>query len=197
MATSPATAAAFNHDRFSARAKVFDISPKFYFYDPEGRGIGFLKQKLFKLKEDIRLYSDESATQELLTIKARSVLDISATYDVTDARQQQKVGALRRKGLKSILIDEWTILDANDREIGLIKEDSPLMATLRRFLTNLIPQTYHFEIGGQHVGKAAQRFNPFVLTLDVDLTPDRERKLDRRLAAAAIVLLLAIEGRQN
>ena len=197
MATSSATAAAFSHDRFSARAKVFDISPKFYFYDPEGRVIGFLKQKLFKLKEDIRLYADESATQEWLTIKARSVLDISATYDVTDARQQQKVGALRRKGLKSILIDEWTILDVNDAEIGLIKEDSALMATLRRFLTNLIPQTYHFEVHGRHVGKAAQRFNPFVLTLDVDLTPDPGRTLDRRLAAAAIVLLLAIEGRQD
>lgn len=197
MAMSSDTAAAFRHDCFSARAKVFDIAPKFHFYDPEGNVIGFLKQKVFKLKEDIRLYADESATQELLTIKARSVLDISATYDVTDARQQMKVGALRRKGLKSILIDEWSILDGNDQEIGLIKEDSALLATLRRFLTNLIPQTYHFEIGGRHVGKAAQRFNPFVLTLDVDLTPDPERTLDRRLAAAAIVLLLAIEGRQN
>ena len=70
-------AVAFNHDRFHARAKVFDISPKFFFYDLQGQKIGFLKQKLFKLKEDIRLYEAETMAQELLTIKARTSLDIS------------------------------------------------------------------------------------------------------------------------
>ncbi|MGH8458487.1 MAG: hypothetical protein ACRESV_03975, partial [Nevskiales bacterium] len=154
-------------------------------------------QKLFKLKEDIRLYTDESMKQELLTIKARSIIDISAAYDVVDARDQTKVGTLKRKGLKSILQDEWTILDAAEKDIGRIHEDSMALALLRRFLTNLIPQSYVFEIGGQPVGTAKQHFNPFVLKMDVDMRKDTARKLDRRLAAAAVVLLLAIEGKQG
>ncbi len=197
MASPASGPAAFSHDFFHARAKVFDIAPKFFFYDIKGNKIGFLKQKLFKLKEDIRLYTDESMQQELLTIKARSIIDISAAYDVVDARDQTKVGALKRKGLKSIVQDEWTIMDAADKDIGRIHEDSMALALLRRFLTDLIPQSYVFEMGGQPIGTAKQHFNPFVLKMDVDLRKDTTRKLDRRLAAAAVVLLLAIEGRQG
>ncbi|MGH9554207.1 MAG: hypothetical protein ACRD2Y_00160 [Terriglobales bacterium] len=197
MASTASGAAAFDHDFFHARAKVFDITPKFFFYDLQGNKIGFLKQKLFKLKEDIRLYSDESMTEELLTVKARSILDFSTAYDVVDSRLQQKVGTLKRKGWKSMVQDEWIIMDAADQDIGRIHEDSMTLALVRRFLTNLVPQSYVFEVGGQPVGTAKQHFNPFVLKMDVDLRQDSARKLDRRLAAAAVVLLLAIEGRQQ
>ncbi len=193
------TPSVFNHDVFHARAKVFDIAPKFMFYDLQGAQIGFLKQKLFKLKEDIRLYTDESMQQELLLIKARSIIDFSATYDVTDAQTQQKVGALKRKGMKSMIRDEWVILDAADQEIGLLQEDSTALGLLRRFieLGSLIPQSFTFSMGGQPIGEAKQNFNPFVRKLNVDMTRDPGRRLDRRLVAAAVVLLLAIEGRQG
>ena len=190
-------AVAFNHDRFHARSKVFDISPKFLFYDLQGQQIGFLKQKLFKLREDIRLYADETMAQELLTIRARKILDWSSAYDVTDSLSQEKVGTLKRKGMKSILRDEWVILDATDQEIGRIREDNVPLALVRRFLTNLIPQSFQFEAGGQPAGTARQSWNPFVLKMDVDVSGDTGRKLDRRLVAAAIVLLLAVEGRQG
>ena len=81
--------------------------------------------------------------------------------------------------------------------MGTIQEDSALMATLRRFLTNLIPQNYDFLIGGQKVGDFRQHFNPFVYHATMDLSADQSRKLDRRLALAAGILLLAIEGRQD
>ena len=56
-------------------------------------------------------------------------------FNTVDVRGNRDPDLLfyRRKGLKSLLKDEWTIMDPSDREIGLIKEDSALMATLRRF----------------------------------------------------------------
>jgi len=59
--------------------------------------------KAFKLKEDIRLYANEDMQAELLLIQARRVLDISSEYDVTDSQTGEKVGVLKRKGLKSIV----------------------------------------------------------------------------------------------
>jgi uncharacterized protein YxjI len=197
MASPAMQSSPFQHDQFVARAKVFDIAPKFHFYDLHGNKIAFLKQKLFKLKEDIRLYADDSATRELLLIKARHVFDIATTYDVTDATSQQRVGALRRKALKSMLRDEWEILDPNDAVLGFVREDNMTLALLRRFGLNFIPQGYEFEIGGSRAGSAKQDWNPFVLKMHVDLSADPGRRLDRRLAAAAIVLLLAVEGRQG
>ena len=44
----------------------------------------FSEQKMFRLREDIRVYSDESKSQEVLSIKARQILDFSAAYDVVD-----------------------------------------------------------------------------------------------------------------
>jgi hypothetical protein len=130
-------------------------------------------------------------------IQARSVLDIAATYDVYDSATNEKVGALRRKGLKSILKDEWIFLDPSDREIGLVKEDSLALALVRRFLLNIFPQTFVAEMNGAPVCVMKQRFNPFILKLEVDFSPDVNGQLDRRLGIAAAILLSAIEGRQQ
>lgn len=138
--------------------------------------------------------------REVLTIKARQIIDISAAYDVIDPTTNTtntKVGALKRKGLKSILKDEWIIMDAEDREIGFIKEDSTLLALIRRFLTNLIPQKYYGELKGEQVCLFKQNFNPFVMKINLDFSMDRKGLLDRRLGIAGAVLLCAIEGKQN
>lgn len=102
--------------------------------------------KAFRLREDITLYPDETMGRELLRIKARKILDISSTYDVYDMETGETVGALRRKGLKSLIKDEWAILDTQDNEIGTIKEDNAFLALLRRALA-IIPQKYNLEIG--------------------------------------------------
>jgi hypothetical protein len=107
------------------------------------------------------------------------------------------VGALRRKGLKSILRDEWLILDVNDTEVGTIQEDSLALAIVRRFLTNLVPQTFQGAVGGAPVFTFRQHFNPFIQKISPDFSVDTHGHLDRRLGIAAAVLLCAIEGRQQ
>ena len=135
--------------------------------------------------------------KEVLSIQARNIIDFSAAYDVIDSATGTKVGVLKRKGLKSIIQDEWIIMDANNQEIGLIQEDSTVLALIRRFLTNLIPQKYHGQVGGQQVCIFKQNFNPFVMKINLDYSMDTQGLLDRRLGIAGAVLLCAIEGRQN
>ncbi len=186
------------HSQYTVRRKVFQfLGASFHVYDPNGQVVMFSKMKAFKLKEDIRVYDGEAMTNELLIIQARQVLDISATYDVTDAQSGEKIGALKRQGLKSILKDEWILLDANGRELGKIKEESTALALIRRFVFGLIPQTYNMDIGGVPVGTMKQNFNPFVTKIDIDFSPDTQNKLDKRLGMAAAILMCAIEGKQN
>ena len=188
----------FTHERYLVRRKIFKLfGAAFHIYDPSGRVAFYSKQKVFKLKEDIRIYTGEDMRREVLIIKARQIIDISAAYDVIDPVTNTKVGALKRKGLKSILKDEWIIMDAEDKEIGFIKEDSTLLALIRRFLTNLIPQKYYGELNGEQVCLFKQNFNPFVMKINLDFSMDRKGLLDRRLGIAGAVLLCAIEGKQN
>ena len=190
-------------DRFSSptylvRRKVFTLAgAAFHIWDGQGQLVLYSKLKAFKLKEDLRLFTGEDMREELLAIHARRVLDISATYDVTDSRTGERVGAIQRKGMQSLLRDEWRFLDAGDREVGFIREDSMGLALLRRFLTNLVPQRFDVEVMGRTVATVRQDFNPFVLKLTVDFSQDPAGLLDRRLGLAAVLLLCAIEGRQG
>ncbi|QRN97918.1 hypothetical protein JRI60_02215 [Archangium violaceum] len=188
----------FGQSRYMIRRKFFKLfGGAFHIYDDAGNVVFYSKMKAFKLKEDLRVFTGEDMQEEVFSIKARNILDISATYDITESATGQKLGALRRKGLKSILRDEWLILDVNDQEVGMIQEDSMLLALVRRFLSNLVPQTFQATVGGAPVFTFRQRFNPFIQKIDLDYSMDTGGKLDRRLGIAAAVLLCAIEGRQQ
>ena len=103
----------FQSPNYLLRRQAIALTGKFRCYDPAGRLVMFSEQKMFRLKEDIRIYGDESKTQEVLSIQARQIMDFSAAYDVVDTQMNQKVGALRRKGWSSLVRDEWEVLDAS------------------------------------------------------------------------------------
>ena len=73
---------AFQHRQYLLKRQVMALTGKFRIYNPSGEMVMFSQQKMFKLKEDIRIYADETRTQEILSIQARNVLDFAAAYDV-------------------------------------------------------------------------------------------------------------------
>ncbi len=188
----------FQHQRYLIRKKVLKLlGGAFHIYDSEENVVFYSRLKAFKLKEDIRLFTGEDMATEVLTIKARSVLDFGAAYDVVDSQTGESVGVLKRKALKSFIQDEWAIMDTQDNQIGTLKEDSMVLALVRRFLSNLVPQSFVGEVHGQTVCNFKRRFNPFILKMELDFSPDQTGALDRRLGIAAAILLTAIEGRQD
>ena len=187
----------FQFPTYLLKRQAIALTGKFRFYDPAGRLVLFSEQKMFKLREDIRVFSDESKSQEVLSIKARQILDFSAAYDVVDTAYNQKVGALRRRGLQSILRDEWEVLDAGDNVIGKLFEDSVALALIRRLLADWVPQNYDITVGETRVADLKQNFNPFRYQLNLDFSMDTARRLDRRLGLAAGILLAAVEGKQS
>lgn len=181
---------------YTIRRKILTLfGAKFHIYDARGSVIGFSHQKAFKLREDIRVFTDESMADERLSIKARQIIDFSAAYDIVDSRSGTKLGALKRKGWSSLVRDSWIVMDENDREVGHLHEDSLLLALLRR-VVGWIPQ--HFSLvnsSGTKLADLRTHFNPFVHRMTVSVT---ERcPLNPLLVLAAGILLVAIEGRQQ
>ncbi len=183
----------FSMDHYYIQTKFFRIfGGSFLFKDMNDQVVAYSKQKRFKLKEDIVLYSDETCTQPLLSIKARSMIDLWSTYDIVDLTTGENLGAARRKGLKSIFKDTWKILDANGNEYAELFEDS--IAIVRRFIP-FIPAKFHFSIQGQQDIMMHQRLNPIIKKTDIIIPQDHP--LDRRVIAAVALLNSAIEGRQG
>jgi hypothetical protein len=191
--------ARFHRTQFVLRKKLLKIfGGAFWIRDVNsGELLMYSKQKAFRLREDIRVFTDEEMTTELLTIKARQMIDFAATYDVTDATTGENLGALRRRGLKSMVRDEWAIIDPVGQEIGTIKEDSTALALVRRFLFNLLPQSFTAEINGRLVAQFHQNWNFFLPKIRLDFSANQAGLLDVRLGIAAAILLAAIEGRQR
>ena len=174
------------------------LGQQFRILGETGNLIGLVQQKAFKLKEDIRVYADETKTREVLVIQARQIMDFSAAYDIWDPVAGVKVGAMRRKGWSSIIRDNWEVMDDRDVVIGQIVEDHQLLALLRRFLSNLIPQNFDLLMNdGRRVVDLKQAFNPFWYSLTVDCREDPQARLDRRMAIAAGILIAVMEGRQG
>lgn len=185
--------ALFNADQYKIKSTFFDFfTQRFTFHDLQGNVIGYAKMKAFKLKEDLTIYADQNMQIPLVAIKARSIIDFGATYDIADAQTGENLGSTQRKGMRSILKDTYYLNDSAGQKYGEFIEDSN--AVLRRFIP-FIPARYHIEIGGQQNIHLQQGLNPFFKTTTVKIPSDH--KIDRRVVAAMALISSGIEGRQK
>jgi hypothetical protein len=182
------------HNIMSCRRKVFALAPTFEIFDAQGASLVYCQEKIFKIKDDIRIFSDSSKTTELLRIQQRNIIDWAGVFDVVDSATGAKLGGFRRKGWRSMFRDEWEIMDANDMPIGKILETGS--AFLRRIF-KFLPYTFAFHIGEQQVGAFDQEFAFFTYKATMDITAWRNPQYDRRLAFAAALLLMAVEAKED
>ena len=192
----------FESDAYMVRQKVMKIlGEEFHIYSDESMQsmIGYSKMAALKLKEDIRVYSDESKSTELLIIKQKGILDFTGGFSIVDGQTGESLGTLRRKGMKSIIRDSWVLMDQKENVVGSLGEESGGLALIRRFipyLQILFPQQFQLRVNGARgTVKYTQKMNPFVHKLLVSGV--KSSGIDPRIAAAAAILLIAIEGRQN
>lgn len=185
----------FSEQQYLTRKKILKlVGGAFHIFDGSENIVGYAKMKAFKLKEDIVMFTDESMNEKVFSIKARNIIDFAATYDVYD-KNEMKLGAFKRQGIKSLLQDEWLIFDENDTEIGKITEDSILLSLVRRFATNLLPQNYECKVNGENKCEYRQNFNPLVTKITTAFKSDCTKHNDLMIAGS--VLLCAIEGKQK
>jgi uncharacterized protein YxjI len=103
--------------------KIIALAPQLSVTDAGGRTVGYVQQKLFKLREAVTVYSDASRSQTAYTIEADRILDFSAEYRFTNAAGQS-VGAVKRQGLRSLWRARYAVLDGAQEEFT-IEEENP------------------------------------------------------------------------
>lgn len=181
-----------NHYRI--RKKVLAIGNKYWIEDYNGNIIGFTKQKVFKLKEDIRIYTDESMTSELFRIMQEQILDVWGTFAIIDSQTNQAIGYIKRGFLSEFGRDAWELQNINRIPFGRIFEKSLGRALARKYLPGggLVPEKMTVELNNQPIAEVNQDFKIIGDIWDLNcvaVPPD----LDRRVLLACIILMGCIE----
>jgi uncharacterized protein YxjI len=157
--------------------------------------IAFAQQKRLAFKEQVTFYTDESKTSVLLGFKARQVLDLGATYDVTDATGTP-IGLFRKNFMSSLLRSTWHVEQPGLQAVG--QERSMVLALLRRFADiSFLP--YHFDFatgaasdaGGTPAFSVEKKWG----IRDKYVVSIQNPHLDRRLVIAMAVGLDALQSR--
>ena len=114
--------------------KITTLASDFNITDRNGNYVAYVRQKMFRLKEDVIVFSDESRTKELFNIKANQWIDFNASYMMTDLLTGKKFGSLARKGVRSIWKARYDIIDEKEKPIYQINEDNGWIKVFDSFL---------------------------------------------------------------
>ena len=186
----------WNQQYYKVRKKVASIATKYFIEDQKGNMLGFTKQKMMKLKEDIRIYSDKKMKHELFQIRQTQIVDAWGNYAVIDTPSGQCVGNIKRMAGKSMLASEYMLLDPQGQQVGRIFEEKGKGA-LRRFVPGggLVPQSVKMEFGGQVCGEIKQKFKIVgdIWEADASCVPPN---MDRRVLIGAMLMMSMIERKR-
>lgn len=102
--------------------RIFAIANQIAVRDAGGSFVFYVKQKAFKLREQVTVFADEERTSPVAHIKADRILDISATYGFEDAHGR-RFGAVKRSGMKSLWRAQYEVMREDD-VLFVIREDN-------------------------------------------------------------------------
>jgi len=104
--------------------KIGTLANDFVATDASGQTVAYVRQKLFKLKEAIMVYMNESKNNLLYRIEADRIIDFNASYSFTDA-DNQLLGRIGRKGMKSLWKAHYDIFGQNSAPEFVVQEENP------------------------------------------------------------------------
>ena len=150
-------------------------------------------------KRHVTFYRDASKGDPLLEVLQDAKFQpITQTFTIRDA-QHRPLARLRKNVFTNMLRKKWWVLSPSGTAMAIAKEDSVILSLLRRLLgpffgllrTNFVIQRADSE---EDLGEFKRKFtilDRYVL----DLTADRMRSFDRRVALALGVMLDTAERR--
>ncbi len=193
------------HDAFVVKQKFSLVVNEYDIELPDGGQVAFVRQKPFAFKEELRFSPGRGVDQTLLTMKARSRFDPTATYDV-NGPDGASVGIVRKAFGASLLRSTWVLESPEGTEIATARERKVWVALFRRMVgfvpyvgavADFLPIPYDFVFfqDEQELGHFRRRRGSLRDSYDLDLSHDVKRTLDRRLVLAVAVGLDALQAR--
>lgn len=106
--------------------KIIAFAPQLTVSDASGREVMYIKQKLFKFKEKVEIFTNSNKNEVVGRIQANKVIDWSARY-FFETHAEEAMGSVGRKGMRSLWKASYEVFpqgsDAPEYNIG---EENPM-----------------------------------------------------------------------
>jgi hypothetical protein len=141
--------------------KLFAFAKQATVTDATGRTVLYTREKMFKFREHVEIFTDSSQATRLADIRANKLIDWSARYFSTDASGGE-IGSVGRRGWRSIWKAHYETFNPGDNVADYsIKEENPWTKVLDSLLSE-IPIVGIF---------AGYFFHPSYLACRTDMVP--------------------------
>lgn len=105
--------------------KILALASQATVTDAAGKTVLYTKQKMFKFREHVEIFTDKSRSTRLADINANKVIDWSARYNSNDAAGQP-IGSVGRKGWRSMWRAHYEVFNPGDNAPDFsIREENP------------------------------------------------------------------------
>ncbi len=180
--------------------KIGTLANDFVATDASGTTVAYVRQKMFKLKEDILIYSNESKSDTLFRIRADRWLDFSAAYSFTD-RDGKEMGKIVRKGWRSIWKTSYELVDQHQNIQYHVNEENawvkvwdsllgevPLLGMFTGYFFN--PAYLVTDLQGTVVAKIKKQASFFGRHFEVSKLQDIDQDDQERIMLGLMMMIL-------
>lgn len=182
--------------------RILTLAPRIDVTDANGRSVLHARQKLFRLREHVELFTDATRSSRLAEIKADRIIDWSARYRFTDAWNGE-IGTMGRKGWRSLWRAHYDVFNPGDAIPDFtIREENPFAKVMDglfgqipilNFLTILLfhPRYLATRSSGDHALRLVKRPAFWQGKFDIEQTgPASPREIMNLLLSFLMLVLL-------
>ncbi|SMC55829.1 LURP-one-related/scramblase family protein [Cellulophaga tyrosinoxydans] len=182
---------------------VFQISTftnDFTATDSTGKTVAYVKQKLFKLKEDISIFENEGQGKLNFKIKADKWIDFSTAYNFTDS-EGKELGKVGRKGWASLWKAHYELIDQHQKLQYHIREENawikvldgvlgqiPILGVFTGYLFN--PSYIVSDLQGKKVARLKKEASFFGRKFEVSKLTDIDQDDEQRILLGLMMMIL-------
>lgn len=117
--------------------RLIALAPRISVKDAKEKEILYVEQKIFALREAVKVYNNASDKKLLYTIQAEQIIDFGARYLIR-TENKKDVGSIRQEGMRSIVQASYEIADASGSPVYKALQKNPWIG-LADTLVSLIP----------------------------------------------------------
>jgi len=178
-------------EEFIIEQKIFTLGKKYFIKDHERNKVGYC-EKGSMFKDGLTVYKDRGKSEELFRIKQKSLTKFTGLFKVLSP-EEKTIGYLKRRGFRSVVRDEWTLLDPKKDKVGSAKSDYVLKDLVRMKYLKSIPYRYTIHQGERKIGVYKQRLTLLKNSYKLQMKEDPYEKIDRRSLLSLAICLDAVE----